>query len=73
MAGVSISPRRRRDIIDALRRGTVPRQGLDVLAVGLSRFESTIDAQLGAVADGGAGFKAVRGSTGPVRRSSLGG
>jgi hypothetical protein len=64
MAGVSISPRRRRDIIDALRRGTVPRQGLDVLAVGLSHLESTIDAELGAVADGGAGFKAVRGEYG---------
>ncbi len=64
MAEVDISPRRRRDIIDALRRGTVPQQGLDVLAVGLSRFEHAIDGELAAVRDGGAGFKAVRGEYG---------
>ena len=61
---VAISPRRRRDIIDALRRGTVPQQGLDVLAVGLARFEAAIDDELDAVAGGGAGFKAVRGEYG---------
>lgn len=59
-----ISPRRRRDVIDALRRGTVPQQGLDVLAVGLSRFEVAIDSDLQTTADGGAGFKAVRGEYG---------
>ena len=34
-----ISPQRRRDIIDALRKGTVPRAGLALFAVGLERFE----------------------------------
>lgn len=61
---VEISPRRRRDVVDALRRGTVPRQGLDVLAVGLERFQPALDAELATVADGGAGFKAVRGEYG---------
>jgi len=64
MSAMAISPRRRRDIIDALRRGTVPQQGLDVLAVGLSRFEAAIDEELASVAHAGAGFKAVRGEYG---------
>lgn len=59
-----VSTRRRRDVIDALRRGTVPESGLDLLAVGLDRFQSTLDAELAAVADGGAVFKAVRGEYG---------
>jgi hypothetical protein len=59
-----ISPQRRQEIIDALRRGTVPRRGLDVLAVGLERFEDAIDRELDVVAQGGAGFKAVRGEYG---------
>jgi hypothetical protein len=61
---VEISARRRRDIIDALRRGTVPQQGLDVMAVGLARFEVALDAELDVAAAGGAGFKAVRGEYG---------
>lgn len=61
---VRMSPRRRREVIDALRRGTVPRQGLDILAVGLGRFESTIDDELSSVKGGGAQFKAVRGEYG---------
>jgi hypothetical protein len=64
MGAVEISPRRRRDVIDALRRGTVPRHGLDVLAVGLSRYEAAVDDELASVARGGAGFKAVRGEYG---------
>lgn len=64
MTELTISPRRRRDIIDALRRGTVPQQGLDVIAVGLAHFQSALDAELVGVADGGAGFKAVRGEYG---------
>lgn len=64
MNAPALSPRRRRDIIDALRRGTVPQHGLDVLAVGLARFEGAIDAELASVAGGGAGFKAVRGEYG---------
>ena len=59
-----ISAQRRREIIDALRRGTVPQRGLDVFAVGLQRVEPALDAELRAVAEGGAGFKAVRGEYG---------
>lgn len=59
-----VSPRRRREIIDALRRGTVPQRGLDVMAVGLDRFRVAIDEELDAVAAGGANFKAVRGEYG---------
>ncbi|MFI6754144.1 BREX system ATP-binding protein BrxD [Rhodococcus coprophilus] len=59
-----VSPRRRREILDALRRGTVPSNGLDQLAVGLGRFESELDAELEVVAGGGAMFKAVRGDYG---------
>jgi hypothetical protein len=58
------SPRRRREVIDALRRGTVPVSGLDLLAVGLERFTPVADADLDAVAAGGSGFKAVRGEYG---------
>jgi len=59
-----VSQRRRREIIDALRRGTVPRNGLDVLAVGLDPFESAVAAELDVVAGGGSVFKAVRGEYG---------
>ena len=59
-----VSPRRRREVIDALRRGTVPANGLDLLAVGLERFTPALDADLEAVAGGGAAFKAVRGEYG---------
>lgn len=61
---VNVSPRRRREIIDALRRGTVPQRGLDVMAVGLDRFSAAVGEELDAVADGGAVFKAVRGEYG---------
>jgi hypothetical protein len=61
---VEISVRRRREVIDALRRGTVPRNGLDVLAVGLDRFVPAVDDELATVIDGGAVFKAVRGEYG---------
>ena len=59
-----ISPRRRREIVDALRRGTVPQRGLDVMAVGLDRFEVALGDELDVVAGGGAVFKAVRGEYG---------
>lgn len=59
-----ISPQRRREIIDALRRGTVPQRGLDALAVGTDRFAVAIAAELDVVAGGGAGFKAIRGEWG---------
>jgi hypothetical protein len=59
-----VSPRRRREVIDALRRGTVPASGLDLLAVGLERFIPTLDAELDSVVAGGSSFKAVRGEYG---------
>lgn len=61
---VAVSPRRRREIIDALRRGTVPQRGLDMMAVGLERFEAALSEELDVVGDGGAVFKAVRGEYG---------
>ncbi|NYT96490.1 BREX system ATP-binding protein BrxD [Salinispora sp. H7-4] len=59
-----ISARRRRDIVDALRRGVVPSSGLDALAVGLDRFTAALDDDLDRVAGGGSVFKAVRGEYG---------
>lgn len=59
-----VSARRRREILDALRRGTVPSNGLDQLAVGLGSFEAELDAELDVVAAGGAIFKAIRGEYG---------
>ena len=58
------SPRRRREVIDALRRGTVPASGLDQLAVGLGRFLPALDSDLDAVASGRSAFKAIRGEYG---------
>ncbi|MFZ0160082.1 MAG: BREX system ATP-binding protein BrxD [Kineosporiaceae bacterium] len=59
-----VSTRRRREVIDALRRGTVPSNGLDLLAVGLERFTPALDAELEAVSGGGSAFKAIRGEYG---------
>jgi hypothetical protein len=61
---MSLSPHRRGEIIDALRRGTVPRFGLDAFAVGIDRFTASLDQELDAVALGRGGFKAVRGDYG---------
>jgi hypothetical protein len=58
------SSQRRLEILDALRRGTVPQRGLDALAVGLDRFETVMDETLAHVAAGHSGFKAVRGDYG---------
>jgi len=60
----TISPARRAEVIDALRRGTVPRAGLDLFAVGMERFERAVDEELDGVAAGRATFKAVRGEYG---------
>jgi hypothetical protein len=60
----NVSPRRRREIIDALRRGTVPQRGLDAFAVGLDRLGPTLEDELRTVASGTAAFKAVRGEYG---------
>jgi hypothetical protein len=61
---MNTSPQKRDQIIDALRRGTVPRTSLDAFAVGLERFEIAIDEELRKVAAGGSVFKAVRGEYG---------
>jgi hypothetical protein len=61
---VTISPQRRQEILDALRRGTVPQRSLDAFAVGLDRFGSAFAEELSTVAGGGAVFKAVRGEYG---------
>ena len=55
---------RRKQIVDALRHGTVPRQGLELFAVGLERFETAIDEGLQKAARGQGEFKAVRGEYG---------
>jgi len=59
-----VSSARRREVIDALRRGTVPQAGLDLFAVGLDRFTNAIDGELSTIGSGGAVFKAVRGEYG---------
>lgn len=61
---VKVSERRRREVIDALRRGTVPSAGLDLLAVGLDRFAEALEGELGVAVQGGSVFKAVRGEYG---------
>jgi hypothetical protein len=62
MAG--LSPQRRKEIIGALRRGTVPHAGLDALAVGLERFEAALAEEMKGLRAGHASFKAVRGEYG---------
>jgi hypothetical protein len=61
---VAVSAQRRQEIVDALRRGTVPARSLDAFGVGLDRFEGAVDEELALVARGGAVFKAVRGEYG---------
>lgn len=57
-------PARRDEIVDALRRGTVPTRGLDVLAVGLDGIGPTIDEEVARAAAGGGVFKCIRGEWG---------
>lgn len=59
-----ISAQRRREIIDALRRGTVPQRGLDALAVGTGRFADAVEGELDTVGTGAGAFKAIRGEWG---------
>jgi hypothetical protein len=61
---MDMSRERRRDIIAALRKGTVPQRGLDFFAVGLGRFEPAMAAELADAAQGSSVFKAVRGDYG---------
>lgn len=65
MTGLSeVSAARRREVVDALRRGTVPKAGLDLFAVGLDRFTTALDDDIATVAGGGAAFHAIRGEYG---------
>lgn len=64
MSVEDVSPQRRLDILDALRRGAVPAEGLDVLAVGLDRFDDAVDEELDRVERDRGAFKAVRGEYG---------
>ena len=59
-----ISPQRRNEIIDSLRRGTVPQRSLDAFAVGLDHFEGALDDEMASVERGQGTFKAVRGEYG---------
>jgi hypothetical protein len=61
---MAVSRQRRRETIDALRAGTVPRRGLDLLAVGMDRFSAAVDSELDSVRAGAGRFKAVRGEYG---------
>src|SRR5665811_1396696 len=61
---MAVSRQRRRETIDALRAGTVPRRGLDLLAVGIDRFAVAVDGELDSARAGSAVFKAVRGEYG---------
>src|SRR6185437_7396055 len=60
----TVSAARRREVIDALRRGTVPQAGLDLFAVGMERFEDAIEGELVSVAASRSSFKSVRGEYG---------
>lgn len=64
MEGTRVSKPRRREIIAALRHGTVPGRGLEHYAVGLERYAKTLERELADVALGTGGFKAVRGDYG---------
>ncbi|MER8601127.1 BREX system ATP-binding protein BrxD [Mesorhizobium sp. M1339] len=59
-----IGAHRRSAILNALRRGTVPHEGLGAFAVGMERFDTAFIADLAAVASGRGAFKAVRGEYG---------
>ncbi|MBB5937684.1 BREX system ATP-binding protein BrxD [Streptomyces zagrosensis] len=64
MSTPDVSAARRKDVINALRRGTVPHAGLGLFAVGLQRFEASLDGDLDTVTRGGAAFHALRGEYG---------
>lgn len=61
---IFISPQRRDELLDALRRGTVPSSSLDLLAVGLEGLQPTLESELEAVRSGRGVLKAVRGDYG---------
>lgn len=55
---------KRQQVIDALRRGTVPRRGLELYATGMQRFAKAIDQELASASTGQGVFKAVQGEYG---------
>lgn len=59
-----LSPEAARDIVDALRDGTVPRAGLEHIAVGMKGPIDAIKKELQQVATRRGGFKAIRGEYG---------
>lgn len=59
-----ISPQRLREVLDSLRRGTVPSRGLDVFAVGLERYSVALQEDLARVSEGAAAVKCIRGEYG---------
>ena len=61
---MEISPQRRDEILDALRKGTVPGSRLDAFAVGIDYLQTHLDEELRKVQSGGSQFKAVRGEYG---------
>jgi hypothetical protein len=61
---MEISPQRRDEILDALRKGTVPGSRLDAFAVGIDHLQSHLDDELHRVQAGSSQFKAVRGEYG---------
>lgn len=60
----TLSAARADEVLDALRRGTVPETALETFAVGLDHLRPTLQAELEQCAAGGARFKAVRGEYG---------
>ena len=67
---MSVSPQRRLEIMDSLRRGTVPRSSLDAFAVGLERFEGSLDEELKKLERGVAYSRRCVANTGAARRFS---
>lgn len=61
---ITISPARADEILDALRRGTVPEAALETFAVGLDPYRDTLISELQQCAQGRGRFKAVRGDYG---------
>ncbi|NLU66095.1 BREX system ATP-binding protein BrxD [Streptomyces sp. HNM0574] len=64
MTTTRVSAARRREVLDALRRGTVPQTGLDLFAVGLNRFTPALDERITGTASGSGAFHAIRGEYG---------
>ena len=56
----TISPARADEILDALRRGTVPESALDAFAVGLDPYRDTLLAELSQASTGRGRFPSRR-------------